>query len=192
MSSLIDVIALQEDELILMISRGNEEALGLLFSLYETKLRFESTTFGNKFNLPVIDKEDLYQEIKLSLYEAVLKYDFRQGKFYNFWYTLMRRNIFSYLKKECSPSNDSRRNEQFDEGKGYLDLSFNDSNSIDSDLYFSVFDDEKDRVFSMCLKLWVEGYSYKEISVILDMTIASVNYHIRAGISKMKEKIKGN
>lgn len=192
MNSLIDVVDLQEDELILMIAKGNEEALELLFSLYETKLKFESVTFGNKFNLPVIDKEDLYQEIKLSLYEAVLKYDFRQGKFYNFWYTLMKRNIFSYLRKECSPSNDSRRNEQFDEAKGYLELDFCDSNKIDSDLYFSVFDNEKNQTFSTCLKLWVEGYTYKEISVILNMTIASVNYHIRAGISKMKEKIKDN
>lgn len=192
MGNVSNNINLYEDEIILMIAKGNEEALELLFSLYETKMRFEANSFSNKFKLPVVDKQDLLQEIKITLYDAILRYNYRNGRFYNYWYLIMNRTILGYLKKESIPSNDSRKHETYCEGRKYDEhVIFNDSLKFDYDLSVKMITNKKDELFSLCMKMWLVGYSYKEISKKLNITMTSVNYHIRKGLEDLKS-IFGN
>ncbi len=179
--------SLYEDELLLLIRKGNERAEELFFSAYETILRIETQQFRTKFRLPAFSEEDMYQEIKLSFLECIKTYNFKQGKFYSFFKIVCKRELFRVLKNQTVGSNDSRKFETYDENFDYTfesrkkSIKFEDEcmNILEGDI------DKKD-IFTSCLKLWLNGYSYKEIGDFLNITVPSVNYHIRKKIDHLR------
>ena len=183
--------SLYEDELLLLIRKGNERARELFFSSYETILRNGAHQFKIRFNLPAFSEEDIYQEIKLSFINCINLYNFKYGKFYNFFEIVCKRDVLHELRNQTKDSNDSRKHLVFDENIDYQTITNIESLKF-NDCYEVIENQLKNNdKHSNCLRLWIEGYSYKEISRMLKITVPSVNYHVRKSISNIREELMG-
>lgn len=185
---------LSDDELMLMISKKNEEALELLFSYYEKKMRFEAERFKNSYRIPILDVNDIYQDIVIHFINIFAIYDFHRGTLYSFWIVCLNRDLNRKIIRDYSNNNDSRLYQEINDS---IELIFEESPlktyefHDDSTLYLDSLSDVKNKdKYLACLNLWAKGYQYDEISKLLNISICLVNSFIRRGIEKIRFKNK--
>ena len=181
---------LSDDELILMISKKNEEALGLLFSFYEKKMRFEAEKFKKAYSIPILDSDDIYQEIVIHFMNAFTIYDYRRGTLYSFWIMCLNRDLHRLIIRQFSNTNDSRLYQDINDS---IELSFEESPLRRYEFHddISMYLDSLNRTrnkdnYLSCLSLWAKGYQYDEIAKLLNISIYLVNSFIRRGIEKIR------
>ena len=79
-----------DNELIQLIEKGNEEALEIMFSKYELLIRSKVI----KFKLDKYGLDDYLQEGRLMLHKAIKKYDLSSSKTFNKYFDLILTNHF--------------------------------------------------------------------------------------------------
>ena len=79
-----------DNELIQLIEKGNEEALEIMFSKYELLIRSKII----KFKLDKYGLDDYLQEGRLMLHKAIKKYDLSSSKTFNKYFDLILTNHF--------------------------------------------------------------------------------------------------
>ena len=188
-------INVSEDEIILMIRKQNEEAIRLLFSIYETKMRFEANKFAKKYKLSGLNSDDFFQEISIHFLDVIKSYNFYSGKLYSYWLLLAQRQFAKKYKVDIEKDGYVISGSDFEAVKYYSNnLTSNDNiyyfkTEYDSALTKLKLKKKSGDKFVICIKLWSQGYTYNDIANILNMSPAKVNYYISRGLQFLKETL---
>ena len=169
-------------ELIYMI-KEDEETFGYLVSKYEPLFKKLTYSFYCSNKHKGIDQEELLQVCRLVLYEISKKYD--QDKdilFYSYLLFCLKRALSQYVKK----------NSKALDCYNYMDYNNYENLCITTTDYgyyedIMEFKNNLDYPDSCVFELKINGFSYKEISILLDVSIKKVD-NILVKIRKKIEK----
>lgn len=178
------MLNIHEDELVLMIAKNNEEALGLLFSIYEKKMRFEAVSF-ERSNKNIMNRDDYYQEMKITLYKILSSYDYKKGKLYTFWLSIYKYPFYN-LKNNFESVTFYDETFESEDAKDQIN---NRIKHFDAEILLNTLKKEDEQRY-LIMKKWSEGYKYEEIAKMFDISISSVNYNIKIGIRFLKDKMQ--
>lgn len=177
-----------EDELILMYAKGNEEALGLLFLIYEKKMRFEAYLLEKKMKDKSFSLQDYIQDIQMNFIFLLGYYDYTKCKLYSFWINIFKKTCYSHFSSK-NPIDCISYDENMIENKEIKNnLYFHDIYKLElGDALLNL--EFEDLIAYKIITLWSNGYSYQEISNLTTLSIAQVNYYIRKAIIYLKDRL---
>ncbi len=189
---------LSDDELFIMIAKESEEAKMLLFSFYETRMRYESEKFQRIFHIPIFDSDDIFQEIAYHFFKLILVYDKHRGSFYMFWHTIVHRDVCQVIIRNFTHSDDSRKYTSLDDKAEKNPEIISTGATLekyelqdDSKIYLNVLNNStKGKVYLKVIQLWMHGYTYEEIGKMLNMKVTQVASCIRRGLAKIRHSFK--
>lgn len=97
---------MKDEELVLKIKEGNEDALEKLMKRYEALIFSIINQYRSYVGDFSIDRDDLLQEGNIALYESAMKFENDKGvKFVTFAYTIIKRHIIRKNKKNYKAYN---------------------------------------------------------------------------------------
>ena len=182
-----DLFSLSVEELVEKIKSNNdEEAEQVLLFRYEKEVKKVVNSRLSKVRIRGLDREELYQAIRLLTITIVDKYDQSKGNFYGYWSTSANRMITSEIRSSLSKKRKTEIGQCYflrEDGEDWFENLSGNEPSIKqqyemkeilekvkkiSDTYFSV---EERTVFAYRLS----GYSYQEIAKILKMSPKNVD-----------------
>lgn len=187
-------------ELLYLISENNEEAKELFYSKYKPIIELKAKKFTKYVQSKGYDYNDLVQEGMIGLSKAIKDYSEKKDvQFITFANICIERQMFSFLRN-ISAGRHKVLNESlsFDTttntyGKPLINLL--DDKNINPETTF-IESEEKESLYNRIIsilneteieifELRAEGFSYKEIANLLNITEKSVGKHIE----KIKNKI---
>ncbi len=147
-----------DNELICLIEKGNEEALEVIFSKYEPLIKSKIS----KFNLDKKNLEDYLQEGRVMLHKAIKLYNSNSPKTFNKYFDLILTNHFlTIIRDSKNDVNVSYLNEEDIEDKQKnVDVKLDDFDF--SNLYLSKFEKE---VYKL---RFLRNYKISDICKMLD------------------------
>lgn len=190
-----------ENELLYLVSENNEDAHDLFFEKYDNLIRMKCSKYKTFIESKGFEFNDLFQEGRLGLTQALNDYNENKNvKFYTFANLCIDRQIASFLKHVARDKNkilnesislDSTTNSV---GRPLTDLILDDKN-IDPEKSFIELE-EQDELYKKIedkltqseqdvFDLRIQGFTYKEIAQLLNITEKSVD----GAISRIKSKI---
>ncbi len=178
------------DKLILLAKQGDDDALRQIMEQYRNLIH----SVTNRYYLVGGDKEDILQECMVGVFSAVCSYDESKGAFPSFVKMCVLRRVLNLVDKESSLKSKPL--------SGYVELSSiaeveGGHNPLDilvdreiaSNLMLAI-DKELTPAERDVLLLFIEGYSYRDISTKLGITYKSVDGTLQRAkkkLSKIKE-----
>lgn len=154
----------------------------------------------HNYELRKEDKEDIIQEVMLSIYKSIKTYDASKGKFTTWVGTILRNTYYKFLDKQRKESKlmsiDSINNEN-DEEYCFLDLVSTAASAEDD--YIANYKKEivMDFLNQMNPKYKYaiilkdrDGYSTKEIAAFMQTTESNVNLWRNRGKKQLREFMK--
>ena len=185
-------ICVSDDELIKMITKGNEEAKWLLFLRYEKKIRYRWNNNEFPYDKYRMDIEELVDIALNIVNELIPRYNPRIALFSTYFSKAFQRGEYKILIKN------SQKNE-------YMAFDYSLDEDVCSDLTYLLKDSvsvnvnrlEFDNVLLLLskekeltrkvIKMWLEGYSYLEIANAFHINKKKVNNVITYFITKVKK-----
>ena len=177
-----------ENMLLVAIKNGDEDAFGMLLEEYRRMIY----KIINGFDLEVcdylIEKEELFQEASLALYQAVKSYEFdRSVKFSSFAYTVIYRKMVTTVKRYRHIYEDKY---SLDADKGveyriaYITHAVADNPEAyhkekEFEMKLQRFIDELPKKDKELLRLKQEDLSYKEMGKRLNMKSKTIDNRLR-------------
>lgn len=181
-------------ELIYLIKEENEEAILIMMDKYEPLIRSIASYYAINYKRYKVEYDDLVQEGRIGLLQAIKNFDDKKEVlFYTFALLCIKCKMLNYLRSSQSIKNypllsscslddkvidtlsDKRSN--IDDIIGEKEIEekiINFKNSLD-------FDD------SLIFELKFNGFSYKDISVFLDINIKRVDNRLLFIREKLKK-----
>ncbi len=193
-----------DQELVYLIGENNEAANNILYKKYERLISLKSKKYLNLAKRYGLEYNDIFQEGMVGLSEAIRCYkEQKETKFSSFANLCIDRQIYSTLSK-ASRKKHTLLNESFsldftieEDGKPLMEFLF-DKNSDPS----IKFENEENRKSLMeylnanltdleknVLNLRLNGFEYKEISVLLNKSYKSIDSSLQRVRLKLKEYI---
>ena len=175
----MDYKKINDYEVVYMVRENDEEAREIIFNKYIPIVRRIASDHLALAKMARIEYEDLVQEGLIALNEAINKYNERSGVlFYTFLCVCVERRILTYCRKMNS-SKHYLLNTSLDDEYIYS-VSDNDVfeayfNEINLERKFVSFKNLFDIVESNIFELRYNGFSYKEISRLLDIPLSSID-----------------
>ena len=170
-------------ELLYMI-KEDEEVFGYLALKYEPLFKKLTYSFYCKNKHKGIDQEELLQICRIVLYKVVNKYnENNEVLFYSYLVFCLKRSLSQYVKKS----------NKFPNCYNYMDYDNYErlypSITLDYSYYEDIieFKNSLDFLDSCIFELRFNGFSYKDISILLDISIKKVD-NILVKIRKKIEK----
>ena len=184
-------------ELIDKVQENDEDSRNIMFEKYHPILSSLAKEYYHKFSDYGYDLDDFLQEARISFYKALNSYDEKKSSlFYSFMVLCVRRGLLSFCRNiSCVKKNISSRylvhfdecfveDEKSDISSFFHDLDFQ---SICKQVILSLpFD------VSVVFELKLNGFSYREISVLLDIPTSSVEFRCRKARSELKYQLERN
>ena len=179
---------INDNELIYMIKENDEEAINTLFKKYEPLINKYCSAYYVFVKNSGVEFCDLVQEGNISLYKAYSNYNSNYNNtFFTYFINCLNNHLNSYCRdltvKKHSPLNNGIS----------LDLDINIDKYINKEYdYFSYEEDFVsiknlfDFKYSVVFELRYNGFSYKEISKLLDIPISTID----GRLSKIRVKLK--
>ena len=185
-------ICVSDDELIKMITKGNEEAKWLLFLRYEKKIRYRWNNNEFPYDKYRMDIEELVDMALNIVNEIIPRYNPHIALFSTYFSKAFQRGEYKILIKN------SQKNE-------YMAFDYSLDEDVCSDLTYFLKDSvsvnvnrlEFDNVLLLLskekeltrkvIKMWLEGYSYLEIANAFHINKKKVNNVITYFIAKVKK-----
>lgn len=171
-----------DDELIYLIKQDNKEAYGLLFSRYEILVNTKLKTLIPSLKTG-LEEDDIKSIFYDSFNSALIKYQQDKGTFFNYFYKILVTQI----------KNEYRRISLINNRESLEDIELYDCNYKYEEKadYNRVLDliVKKDKSKLEIIKLWSQGYTYKEISELLNMEAREVEYQIQTLFKYIKKKM---
>ncbi|MGM9858799.1 MAG: hypothetical protein ACI311_06100 [Bacilli bacterium] len=182
-------------ELITLIKSHNEEAYQCLFFRYDSLCKMIVNPLFSKYKKLNLDYDELIQDSRIALDYAIKSYEVQKGTFFNYWYNVTYRHVFTFIRKFFSKtyhmsiqivSNDE---DTYDEivFKSNEDIKkdYSTSNLVENILSISkkYLTIEQNKI----LNLIIDGYSYKDISNFLGVPLKTIDnkvYCLRKEIKK--------
>ena len=147
-------------EIISLVKEGNQEALSLMFEKYSPMIYKKI----DKFNL-MYDKEDIYQEASMLLYNSILKFDESKNKSFTRYFEMnLQRRFISIVTKRV------RRQELLEENKYYIHEQV--SSAPERDMYLELYKKELKKILTKTENL---VYTLRELNNY-SMTYITENY----------------
>lgn len=187
----MDYKKVNDYEVMYMIRECDDDAKDLLFKKYSpviNKFASKYLEFAKKHG---VEFEDLVQEGYIALEQSIASYDDQCGVlFYSYVSLCIERHMITYCRNMSSGKNyilNNSLNEDF-----LLDASdkFNDPENVLltklAEEQFVYFKNSLDIEYSSILELRYNGFSYKEISKLLDVPISTIDGRIYRMRKKMK------
>lgn len=187
---------LADDEIIIQIIKGNEEAKMLLFCYYENYFRkLEIRTRQFRKNMPD-DYDDIKQFMMINMENIIKLYDLKISSFYAFWNLLEYRHINGlYRSKLCEYEKEITKISLNNDIENSIKFSNNDFNiikyySLKEDYNYQLnrltnrYGDEENNI----LLFWSRGYSYVELSNIFNKDPHQIAYIINKCMKYLKKK----
>ncbi len=186
-----------DNELIYMVRENDEESNNILLEKYKPIIINLSKKYYDVFNNNGYEFDDFYQEALISFYNAVKRYDStKEVLFYSFVSLCINRSLASFSRKIYISI-----------GKTY------NSNNLDINDYEYCIEDERENphnkyvykglenvikkvIYSLpmesssILELKLNGFTYKEIGILLDIPTSSVEFKSRKARSILRNKVK--
>lgn len=175
----MDYKKINDYEVVYMVRENDEEAREIIFNKYIPIVRRIASDYLALAKMARIEYEDLVQEGLIALNEAINKYNERSGVlFYTFLCVCVERRILTYCRKMNS-SKHYLLNTSLDDEYIYS-VSDNDVfeayfNEINLERKFVFFKNLFDIVESNIFELRYNGFSYKEISKLLDIPVSTID-----------------
>ncbi len=175
----MDYKKINDYEVVYMVRENDEEAREIIFNKYIPIVRRIASDHLALAKMARIEYEDLVQEGLIALNEAINKYNERSGVlFYTFLCVCIERRILTYCRKMNS-SKHYLLNTSLDDEYIYS-VSDNDVfeayfNEINLERKFVSFKNLFDIVESNIFELRYNGFSYKEISKLLDIPVSTID-----------------
>lgn len=158
-------------ELIKAAQAGDANAFTALLKQYDRQVM--SVVY--RFSGSMADREDLYQDIFLHVFQSLKKYDFR-AKFSTWLYRVALNRCYSYLrsKKPLEPFEDSREAAPDFERRAKLQAVHQALNGLRGPqrISFHLF--------------YVESWSVEEIAQVLECKSGTVKAHLQRARTKIK------
>ncbi len=180
----------KSDEGLAELLKTDDGALAEIIDRYQDKL---DRYIKRISNLSKEDREDILQEVFLSVYENVNSFD-SSFKFSSWIYRITHNKVISLWRKNKSTS----QNVSLEENLILLEQSLKEENSILKQLE----EKENAKIINKALEslpikykeplvlYFIENKSYEEISDILQMPVSSVGTRIRRAKEKIKKQIE--
>lgn len=181
-----------DNELIYLIKEENEEALTSLFNNYNSLIIKIARYFKNKYNSLNIDEEDLIQEGKIGLYEAVKIYNMSKDVlFYTFAVFCIKRKMILFLNRNLINKNKILANNM-------IELDLETIKSDEKEIYNILEEDYlKNKIIEMknkldypdssIFELKYNGFNYKEIAILLEMNVKQVDNRLQKIRNKLRK-----
>lgn len=191
------MIELSIDEVILQVRKENEEALKLLFLMYEIHFANIEKKMRIIYQYPYNLREDIRIIMRQATYEVVGSYEMDKSIFFSYWRLIVTQRVNRFLEKEKPMI--IVNNNKYDFSFDRLDLSqLCEEIDAPTEMYFK---DEYQKCIdnlnqdygnkeANIIRLWSEGYDYNEISRIFNIPSSKVGYIIHKSIKYLKDKYK--
>lgn len=191
-------------ELIYLINENDDLAFEEIIDKYKGLMKQFLYQYKNLFQ-DQFDVHELFQITLLSLYQAAITYNENEKcSFVTYLKVIMRRDILMYARKQNKNYNRVNRNtvslDQYvwEESGAYL-LDFVENNQPDFNPEDSFKEKERQKELLELLYsygeedaeiflMWMQGYTYEEISSRFHLVNKQVDYKIQ----KIKKKLKGS
>ncbi len=167
-------------EMVYLVKENDEEALNVLFKKYEGVMFKLASKYFFKFKYIGISFDDLIQEARVGLLNALNNFKDDQSLFFSFASLCIERQIISYCRSYNTLKN-YPLNFSVDEGIRIKDkFIYNidiDGILMENEKFFeskNLLNFEQSLVF----ELRYNGFSYKEIAKLLDIPITTVDGRI--------------
>jgi len=184
-------------ELMYLISENNEDAYQTIFEKYEPLIFKEAVKYFFLAKDLGISREDIIEEGKIGLYKAIKNYN-DDVEFYTFAYLCIKRNIQKLLAKcetnkqkslndaiSINESNDNIINKKLD-GMDLLQI------LIDREFETKIikFKNQLQEIEANIFELKYNGFSYKEIGILMHLTKKEVDNKLLSIRKKLKKYLK--
>ncbi len=184
-------------ELMYLISENNEDAYQTIFEKYEPLIFKEAVKYFFLTKDLGISREDIIEEGKIGLYKAIKNYN-DDVEFYTFAYLCIKRNIQKLLAKcetnkqkslndaiSINESNDNIINKKLD-GMDLLQI------LIDREFETKIikFKNQLQEIEANIFELKYNGFSYKEIGILMHLTKKEVDNKLLSIRKKLKKYLK--
>jgi len=172
-------------ELVQKAKNGDREAFGLIYREYFSPIyRFIYFKVGNRE-----EAEDLTQETFIKALNSLKQLEDRGGGFAAWMFRIARNTVIDYFRQKKSLSLDelSSGGLHFTDGLPSLEESAAKSEEIAS--VFKVLEEIDEETREIVILKYVEGLSYKEISLVVGKTEEAARQASSRGLKKVKEKL---
>lgn len=154
----------------------------------------------HNYELKKQDKEDIIQEVMLSIYRSINTYDASKGKFTTWVGTIIKNTYFKFLDKQNKESilmSIDSVNKENDVEYSFLDL-VSTASSAEDDYFINYkkeiimdFLNQMNPKYKYAIILKdLDGYSTKEIAAFMQTNEANVNLWRNRGKKQLKEFLK--
>lgn len=182
-------------ELMYLISENNEDAYKTAFDKYQPLIYKEAIKYFFLAQKLGITKEDLIEEGKIGLYRAIKNYN-HDVEFYTFASICIKRSILKIIEKN-STSKQKILNESINIDNDIEDFCYYHQekykdiaqNIIDRDFEnkIIIFKNDLNELDSSIFELKYNGFAYKEIATLLNLSKKDVDNRLLSIRNKLKK-----
>jgi len=184
-----------DNELIYMVQENDEDSTNLLLKKYSPIIYKLSHEYHNKYAECGYEYDDFYQEALSSFYRSLYTYNSsREVLFYTYMIACIKNGLSNFGRRISS--NKHKNIDAIDIGK--LDYCIEDvrENPSIRDVYKELENIIRDVIFGLSLEagaileLKINGFTYKEISILLDIPMSSVEFRSRRARRLLRNRVK--
>lgn len=185
-----------DNELIYMVHEKDETSSYLLFNKYYPIILKLSKEYSDKFIGCGYELDDFYQEALSAFYRAINAYDdSKDTLFYTFVVVCIKRALSSFGRKIYSETTNNLAIGaiELDKVENYIE-DFSENPKV-RERFYGLENIIKNVIFSLSLEagaileLKINGFTYKEISKLLDIPISSVEFKSRRARNILRNKV---
>lgn len=183
-----------DNELIYMVQENDESSTDILIRKYRPIIFKLSNEYYKKYTGRIYDFDDFYQEALFSFYKAIHTYN--NGKsvlFYTYVVMCIKRALSSFGRVVFSNKN---RDDGIDISELEYCIEDTVENPIIRDSYNGLQNVVRNVIFSLpiesgsILELRINGFTYREIGILLDIPMSSVEFKTRRARVMLRNKVK--
>ena len=180
------------DEVILQIRKNNQEAVRLLFSLFEKHFIVSEKKFINSGTTIGYMRSDLRSIVLKETLDALKLYEFDKSNFFSYWKLIVSRRFYNHFESLNNEAKIFKNIYQIDEvfentfSNEVVPINKYELHDVYNDC-LKIIKDENGEEAQNIIILWSEGYSYQEIAHKVKMSINQVTYIINKSIKRVKE-----
>ena len=181
-------------ELVYMVKENDDSALEKIFEKYKPVINKLTLKYFKIYKKIGISKDDIIQEARIGLMNALNTFNENQNLFYSYAYVCMERQLINYCRSYDNKKNYAI-NYSLNLNNNYKDIVINaesiDKNIISNELFFECMRNLKFE-HSIVFELKYNGFTYKEIAELLDLPISTVSGRMTSIRKKLKNSLNLN
>lgn len=179
-------------ELIYMVRENDEDSTDILYQKYYPIIHHIANSFYQLNKYYGYDFEDFLQEANLAFYKAVSSYNEGEDTlFYTFVVVCIRRKLLSFSKKISNKKNNyssldciSIDEVELEDIQSNFEMLMN-NREIEKIVHDFLYSLPMDKACAFELKM--NGYTYREMSILLDAPVSSLEFKNRSSKIQLRK-----